>query len=171
MSSGKSRMIKIEKAVINMGVGEGGEKLMKAEKVMGMLTNRKSVRTISRTTNKDLGLREGMPIGCKVTLRGEEAESFIKRAFWVKENRIANYSFDKEGNFSFGVSDYTDFEGMRYDPNIGIFGLDVSVTLSRQGKRIASRRRQPRRLPVKQRINQEEGKNFVMNKFKIEVIS
>ena len=46
MSSGKSRMIKVEKAVINMGVGEGGEKLMKAEKVMGMLTKRKSVRTI-----------------------------------------------------------------------------------------------------------------------------
>ncbi len=171
MSSGKSRMIKVEKAVINMGVGEGGEKLMKAEKVMGMLTKRKSVRTISRTTNKDLGLREGMPIGCKVTLRGEEAEDFIKRAFWVKENRIADYSFDKEGNFSFGVSDYTDFEGMKYDPNIGIFGLDVSVTLSRQGKRIISRRRQPRRLPVKQRVSQEEGKNFVKNKFKVEVIS
>ncbi len=171
MSSGKSRMIKIEKTVINMGVGEGGEKLMKAEKVMGMLTNRKSVRTISRTTNKDLGLREGMPIGCKVTLRGEEAEEFIKKAFWVKENRIADYSFDKEGNFSFGVSDYTDFEGMKYDPNIGIFGLDVSVTLSRQGKRIAIRRRQARRLPLKQRISQEEGKNFVKNKFKVEVIS
>ena len=74
MSSGKTRIIRIEKAVVNMGVGEGGESLMKAEKVMEMLTKRKSVRTISRTTNKDLGLREGMPIGCKVTLRGAEAE-------------------------------------------------------------------------------------------------
>ena len=170
MSSGKTRIIRIEKAVINMGVGEGGEALMKAEKVMEMLTNRKSVRTISRTTNKDLGLREGMPIGCKVTLRGAEAEDFIKKAFWVKENRIADYSFDKEGNFSFGISDYTDFEGMKYDPNIGIFGLDISVTLSRQGKRITTRRRQTRRLPAKQRITKEEGRNFVKNRFKIEVV-
>ena len=165
------RMIKIEKTVINMGVGEGGEKLIKAEQVMEMLTKRKSVRTISRTTNKDLGLREGMPIGCKVTLRGKEAEDFITKAFWVKENRIADYSFDTEGNFSFGVNDYTDFEGMKYDPNIGIFGLDVSVTLARKGKRIALRKRQPRRLPQKQRISQEEGKNFAKNRFKIEVIS
>lgn len=165
------RMIKVEKAVINMGVGEGGEKLIRAEKVMEMLTHRKSVRTISRTTNKDLGLREGMPIGCKVTLRGKEAEEFITKAFWVKENRIADYSFDKEGNFSFGVNDYTDFDGMRYDPQIGIFGLDVSVTLARKGKRIAIRRRQSRKLPQKQRITQEEGKNFAKNKFKIEVIS
>ena len=165
------RMIKVEKAVINMGVGEGGEKLIRAEKVMEMLTHRKSVRTISRTTNKDLGLREGMPIGCKVTLRGKEAEEFITKAFWVKEHRIADYSFDKEGNFSFGVNDYTDFDGMRYDPQIGIFGLDVSVTLARKGKRIAIRRRQSRKLPQKQRITQEEGKNFAKNKFKIEVIS
>jgi len=167
----KMRMIRIDKAVINMGVGEGGEKLIRAEKVMEMLTSRKPVRTISRTTNKDLGLREGMPIGCKLTLRGNEAEDFIKKAFWVKENRIADYSFDNEGNFSFGVNDYTDFEGMKYDPQIGIFGLDVSVTLVRQGKRIALRKRQQRQLPQKQRINKDEGKNFVMNKFKIEVIS
>ncbi len=167
----KMRMIRIDKAVINMGVGEGGEKLIRAEKVMEMLTSRKPVRTISRTTNKDLGLREGMPIGCKLTLRGKEAEDFIKKAFWVKENRIADYSFDNEGNFSFGVNDYTDFEGMRYDPQIGIFGLDISVTLVRQGKRIALRKRQQRRLPQKQRISKDEGKNFAMNKFKIEVIS
>ena len=157
------RMIRVEKAVINMGVGEGGEKLIKAEKVMVMLTKRKPVRTISRTTSKDLGLREGMPIGCKVTLRGKEAEEFITRAFWVKENRIADYSFDKEGNFSFGVNDYTDFEGMKYDPQIGIFGMDISVTLARKGKRIAIRKRQPRRLPQKQRITQDEGKNFAKN--------
>ena len=170
-ASGKMRIIGVQKAVVNIGVGEAGEKLIKAEKVLNMLTNRTPVRTISRTTNRDLGIRKGMPIGCKVTLRDKEAEDFIKRAFWVKENRIAGYSFDPEGNFSFGISDYTDFEGMKYDPEIGIMGLDINVTLARPGKRVSMRKIMPRRVPKNQRITREEGVTFVKNKFKVEVVS
>jgi len=170
-ASGKMRIIHVQKAVINIGVGEAGEKLAKAEKVLTMLTNRTPVRTLSRTHNRDLGVRKGMPIGVKVTLRDKEAEEFITRAFWVKENRIADYSFDPEGNFSFGISDYTDFEGMKYSPEIGIIGLDVCVTLSRPGKRVAMRKIAPRKLPMSQRISKEEGVTFVQNKFKVEVVS
>ncbi len=61
---GKMRIIRVEKVVVNIGVGDAGEKLIKAEKVLNMLTDRKPVRTISKTTNRDLGIREGMPIGC-----------------------------------------------------------------------------------------------------------
>ncbi len=170
MKGGKMRIIKVQKAVVNIGVGEAGEKLIKAEKVLTMLTQRTPVRTISRTTNRDLGIREGMPIGCKVTLRGKEAEDFIRRAFWVKENRIAEYSFDPEGNFSIGISDYTDFEGMKYDPKIGILGMDLSVSLSRAGKRVALRKIGRRSLPRNQRILREEGIEFMKNKFKVEVV-
>ena len=169
-ASGKMRIIHVQKAVINIGVGEAGDKLIKAEKVLGMLTNRTPVRTLSRTHNRDLGTRKGMPIGTKVTLRGKEAEEFITRAFWVRENRIAGYSFDPEGNFSFGIPDYTDFEGMRYDPEIGIIGMDVCVTLARPGKRVAMRRISSRKLPKSQRISSDEGATFVKNKFKVEVI-
>ncbi len=170
MKGGKMRIIKVQKAVVNIGVGEAGEKLIKAENVLTMLTKRTPVRTISRTTNRDLGIREGMPIGCKVTLRGKEAEDFIKRAFWVKDNRIANYSFDPEGNFSIGISDYTDFEGMKYDPKIGILGLDLSVTLSRAGKRVALRKRGKRSIPRNHRVHREDGIEFVKNRFKVEVV-
>jgi large subunit ribosomal protein L5 len=168
---GKMRIIGIQKAVVNIGVGESGEKLSKAERVLEMLTSRKPVRTISSTTNRDLGIRKGQPIGCKVTLRGQEAEDFIKRAFWVNENRIAEYSFDPEGNFSFGISDYTDFEGMRYDPEIGIIGLDLCVTLARPGRRITLRRIGRRKLPKSQRISREEGIEFMKNKFRVDVVS
>lgn len=169
-ASGKMRIIHVQKTVVNIGVGEAGEKLIKAEKVLGMLTNRTPVRTVSKTHNRDWGVRKGMPVGVKVTLRGKDAEEFIKRAFWVKENRIASYSFDPEGNFSFGVSDYTDFEDMKYDPQIGIIGLDVCVTLARPGKRVTLRRITPRKLPMSQRISKEEGVTFVKNKFKVEVV-
>jgi len=167
---GKMKMIKVEKAVINIGVGDAGDKLIKAEKVLGILTKRKPVRTISKATNRDFGIRKDMPIGCKVTLRGKEAEEFIKRAFWVKENRIAEYSFDPEGNFSFGVSDYTDIEGMKYNPEIGVVGMDVCVTLARPGKRVGNRKKQRNTISRRQRLTRQEGIEFVKNKFKVEVI-
>jgi large subunit ribosomal protein L5 len=170
MTSGKMRLIKIEKIVINIGVGESGERLVKAQKVLNMLTKRKPVETISKTTNKDLNIRKDQPIGCKVTIRGKEAEDFVKKALWVKNNKIASYSFDPSGNFSFGVPDYTEFEGMKYDPDIGVFGMDVTVTLARAGKRVRIRRRKPAKIPPKHRITKVEGIEFVRNKFKVEVL-
>src|SRR4030065_1880877 len=103
---------RLHKAVVNIGVGDAGERLLKAEKVLKMVTGKKPVRTKSKTTNRDFGIRQGMQIGCKVTLRGKEAEEFVKKAFWVRENRIATYSFAPGGNFSLGAQGYTDFPGM-----------------------------------------------------------
>jgi len=162
--------IKLQKAVVNIGVGDAGERLLKAEKVLKMVTGKKPVRTIAKTTNRDLGVRKGMQIGCKVTLRGTEAEEFVKKAFWIRENRIAAYSFDPEGNFSFGITDYTDFPGMKYDPEIGIFGLDVSVALGRPGRRVSIRRIMRRRVPKHHRITRKEGHNYVKSKFGVEVV-
>ncbi|MCJ2564121.1 MAG: 50S ribosomal protein L5 [Candidatus Thermoplasmatota archaeon] len=164
------RDVRIEKTVVNIGVGEAGERLIKAQKVLEMLTGQRPVETISKTTNKDLGIREGMPIGCKVTLRGEKAEDFLKRALWVKNNRLANYNFDPEGNFSFGVPDYTEFEEMKYDPEIGIFGMDVSVSLKRPGYRVTKRRRRTSKIPIRHRVTREEGIQFIRDRFEIEVV-
>ncbi len=74
------RQPRVEKVVVNIGVGEAGERLVKAQKVLEMVTKQKPVITIAKVTNRDLGVREGMPIGCKVTLRGERAETFLKKA-------------------------------------------------------------------------------------------
>jgi large subunit ribosomal protein L5 len=164
------RNIMIDKVVINIGVGEAGEKLMKAEKVLELLTHCKPIRTLARTTNKDLGIRKGMPIGCKVTLRGKDTIDFLKEAIWVKNNRIADYSFDSEGNFSFGIADYTDFKELKYDPDIGIFGLDISVTLARKGSRVKNRRRARGKIPRHHRISPEEAKKFVKTKLNVEVV-
>lgn len=164
------REISIEKVVINIGVGEAGEKLQRAEKVIRLLTEREPVRTISRTTNRDFGIRKQMPIGTKVTLRKKEAEIFLERAFWVKQNKIANYSFDLLGNFSFGLSDHTDFKGMKYDPEIGIFGMDISVALKRHGFRISRRKAESRKIPTRQRITRQEAYDFLKRKFDVEVV-
>ena len=105
-----------------------------------------------------------------VTLRGEPAMQFLKDAFWVKDNRIAGYSFDYEGNFSFGVGDYTDFKDMKYDPDIGIFGMDICVTLARSGLRVKRRKKAKTKIPKSHRISPKEAKNFVTSKLEVEVV-
>lgn len=164
------REVLLDKVTVNIGVGEAGERLLKAKKILEMITHQKPISTKAKRTNRDFGIRPGMEIGCKVTLRKAAAEDFLKRAFWTRNNRIAEYSFDHEGNFSFGIPDYTDFEGVKYDPEIGIFGMDVTVTLKRRGKRISQRRRMSRRIPSHHRVTKEEGLEFVKTKFGVEVV-
>ena len=164
------RDLHVEKVVVNIGVGEAGERLVKAEKVLEMVTGQKPVETISKTVNRDLGIRKGMPLGCKVTLRGEAAEEFIERALPIREMRVPEYSFDPEGNMSFGITDYTDFEGMKYDPEIGIFGMDISVVLRRPGNRITKRALLKRRIPKDHRVGRDEAIQFMKDKFKVEVV-
>lgn len=161
---------KVVKCVVNIGVGKGGEPLRKAEKVLEMITGQEPVETIAQKTNADLGIREGQPIGCKVTLRHETAHEFIEKAFWVKNDQILVNNFDDNGNFSFGIDDYTDFEEMSYDPDIGVFGIDISAELARPGDRIKNRRKRPKKIPDEHKLNKEEAVEFVEKTFNVEAI-
>src|SRR2546428_3757945 len=106
-----------------------------------------------------------MPIGTRVTLRGAPAEDFLKEALSIRNNRLPGYSFDPAGNFSFGIQDYTDFRGMKYDPEIGVFGMDVSVSLQRPGWRVARRSDKSRRIPRRHRVSRDEGVQFMKGLF------
>ena len=164
------RDVHVEKVTVNIGVGEAGERLTKACKVLEMVTGQKPIQTVSKTVNRDLGIRVGMPLGCKVTLRGDKAADFIKKALVIREMRVPEYSFDKEGNMSFGITDYTDFEGMKYDPEIGIFGMDVNVVLRRTGNRITQRMLLKRRIPKAHRVQRDEAIQYMKDNFSVKVI-
>lgn len=161
---------KIEKITVNIGVGEAGERLGKAETVLKNITNHKPVKTISRTTNKDWSIREGMPLGCKVTLRGEEARNFLINALKTRGNKMSDYSFDGEGNLSFGVPDHTLFKDQKYDPSIGIFGMDICITIEKAGYRIKRRRIDRRKIPHKHRVKKEETMKYFAEAFNVEVV-
>jgi large subunit ribosomal protein L5 len=164
------RGIRVEKVVVNIGVGEAGEKLVKAQKVLDLVTGRKSVQTLSHRAVRDWGVRRNMPIGARVTIRGKEAEAFLRRALSIRSNRLPAYSVDPRGNFSFGVADYTDFEGMKYDPEIGVFGMDISVSLQRPGWRVTRRALKPRAIARGHRITHEEGLRFLKERLGVEVV-
>lgn len=161
---------KIEKITVNIGVGEAGERLNKAEKVLENITHNKPIKTLSKTTNKEWGLRKRMPIGCKVTLRGKTAEAFLVKALKTRDNKMADYSFDSEGNLSYGIPDHTLFEDQKYDPNIGIFGMDICITMKKLGYRVKHRRICQRKIPNRHKVKREETIRFLSDKFKVEVI-
>lgn len=161
---------RIAKVTVNMGIGEGGDRLEKAEKTMEKLTGQKPSRTFGKVNNRELGVRPGMAIGCKVTLRGEGAEAFVKRALYTRLNRVHEWSFDEQGNLQFGVKDHTDFEGERYDPDTGVFGMDVCITLEKPGHRIKHRRLLDRKVPQRHRVSRQEAIAFLRGKFNMEVL-
>jgi len=161
---------RIEKITINIGVGEAGERLKKAEKVLENITGQKPVETLSKTTNKDWGIRKEMPLGCKVTLRGKKATEFLKEALSTRESKMSDYSFDEEGNLAFGIPDHTIFKSQKYDPNIGIFGMDICITMEKPGYRVKRRRIASRKIPHKHRVKKEETMKFFSEAFNVEVI-
>lgn len=160
---------RIEKVVINMGIGESGEKLAKAESLLENLVNQKPIKRKAKQTNKDFGIRKNEPIALKVTLRGKKAYEFLKNAFEAVDNRISSGSFDMYGNFSFGLKEHIDIPGVKYDPKIGVYGMDICVSLERKGYRIKRRRIKRRKISPNHRIKKEEGINFVKETFKVDV--
>lgn len=164
------RAVRLEKVVLNIGVGEGGEKLAKAERVLEQLTGRKPARALAKRTVREWHVRQGEPIGCLVTLRGEGAEEMLKRLLRAAEGKLKAQAFDERGNFSFGIKEHIDIPGASYDPEIGIFGMDVCVSLDRPGYRIKHRRRQPRKIPTSHLVTKQETMDFMSERFGVQVV-
>lgn len=151
------RKVFIAKVVVNMSLGVGGETLAKAQTVLENLTGQKPTDVLAKATNRDFGLRKGEPMGCKVTLRGKRATEFAKRALDVKDHQLPAASVDHAGNVSFGVSEHIQIPGVRYDPDLGIFGMDICICTERPGFRIKRRRRSRHRIPRRHRITPDEA--------------
>ncbi len=161
------RRIRIEKVTINIGCGGGGEKLEKARKLLETLTGKKVVitRTHKRTT---FGVAKGRDIGCKVTLRGSNAAEFLKKALEAVDNKISSKQFDRQGNFSFGIKEYIDLPASKYDPDIGMYGMDIAVTLERPGFRV-KRKRLPAKIGKSHLIAKEDAQNWVLKNFAVKI--
>jgi len=161
--------VKIAKATVNIGVGEGGESLARAEKLLESMTSQQPVRTYSKVTNPEFGIRKGQPIACKVTLRGEKADKAIKMILDGIENRLKSRQFDAQGNVSFGINEHIDIPGMRYDPDIGIFGMNISITFEKPGYRIKRRKIMRKKIPAKHTVTPEETMEYMNENFQVKI--
>jgi len=151
----------IDKVVVNMGVGADPEQMKKSEQIIKLITNKSPVKTSSDKRIPDWGVRPGVHLGLKVTLRKEDAAKFLKDAFVAKDNKILARNFDKEGNFGFGIREHIDLPGIKYDPKLGIIGLDVLITLKKRGYRVKHRKIGKAKIGIKQRVKKEEAIEFV----------
>jgi large subunit ribosomal protein L5 len=153
----------MDKVVVNMGVGSEPDEMKKAQQIIQLVTGKKATKTSSQARIPDWGLRPGVEIGLKVTLREEEAISFLKKAFLAKSNKIQSKSFDNAGNFGFGIREYIDLPDAKYDPKLGIKGFDVLVSLRKKGYRVKRRKIMVSKVGKKQRVTREEAIEFVKN--------
>jgi large subunit ribosomal protein L5 len=164
------RGILIEKVTVNIGVGAPGEKLEQAKGLLERLADgRKPVETHARRRDPVFKLRKGLPIGTKVTLRGEDARTFLDKALSAKRRVLRESNFDRQGNFAFGIHEYIDFPGAKYDPGIAMFGFDICVSLSRKGRRVMLRRMRPASVGKHHRVSREEAMEFAKSSLKVKI--
>ncbi|VVB57787.1 50S ribosomal protein L5 [Candidatus Anstonella stagnisolia] len=161
---------KVDKVTLNIGVGHAGADLENAKSLLTRLSGCKSVATTAHVRNPVFKIKKGDPIGAKTTMRGKVALDFLKKALAVKANSLPAKSFDSRGNFSFGVPEYIDIQGAKYDPQIGIIGFDVCVTLKRNGYRVATRRRACAKIGKKHLLTKEDGIEFAKAELGITVV-
>jgi large subunit ribosomal protein L5 len=163
------RKISVGKVVINIGVGKSGEPLEKAQHALQELTNRQpSVRGAKKSV-RDFNIHKGEPIAAVVTLRGEPANEFLRRVIAANGNTLKGSSFDSFGNISIGIREHIDIPGTKYNPEVGIFGMDVCTSLARPGYRVA-KRRDKHPIGKDHRISKEEAIKFFREEYGAQVL-
>ena len=162
--------IRIGKVVINVGVGKSGEPIERAKKALEEIAGQKPSTRSAKTTIRDFGTHKGEPIGVMVTLRKEKAIEVLKKLLAAKNNQVKASSFDNFGNISFGIREHIDIPGVKYNPEIGIIGMDVAIVLERPGYRVARRSRIPAKIGKEHRISKDDAVAFFKNELKVEVV-
>ncbi len=163
------RQVRIEKLTLNIATGKSGEPLEKAKKVLNQLTGRTPATKRAKRTIKDFGVRQGEPISAIVTLRRDDATTFLVRALDAIGNKVRESSFDDYGNFSFGIKEHIEIPGTKYVPELGIFGATVHVTLGRPGYRIRNRSIRPAKMSRSHYVSKDEAVNFITDNFRTQI--
>jgi large subunit ribosomal protein L5 len=161
---------RIEKVTVNMSVGQSGKPLEQAATILQQLTSQKPSRRQAKKTIREFGIRKGESIACLVTLRNKKAEEFLRKAFQAVDNKLSKYCFDRQGNFSFGIKEHIDIPGTKYMPDLGIHGMDISVSLGRAGYRVKRRHRVKSRIGKDHLLTADEAVLFIKDEFDVEII-
>ena len=163
------KKISIDKIVLNMGVGKSGDEIEIAKRALDQITGKKSCSRNAKETQRDWGIRKGEPIGVSVTVRGEDAITLLKRLLDAKGDIVKGKSFDNFGNYSFGINEHIDIPGVKYEPQIGILGLGISIALTRPGYRIRKRSKHKASVGKSHIITSQEAKDYLVKEFGVTI--
>ena len=163
------KKIKLEKVVLNMGVGKSGDAIDIARKALDQISGKKSNPRNAKKPQRDWGVRKNEPIGVAVTIRNQDAKDLLKKLFEAKGNTVKGKSIDKDGNLSFGILEHIDIPGIKYDPKIGILGLNVTANLSRPGYSIKLRSKHKAKVGKTHKITPIEAKDYLTKEFGVNV--
>ncbi|MCX6707081.1 MAG: 50S ribosomal protein L5 [Candidatus Woesearchaeota archaeon] len=161
--------IRVEKLTLNIGAGKDQVVLNKGVKLIKSITGIDPVKTVTQKRIPSWGLRPGLPIGCKITIRGQKAVELIKRLIDAKSYELSERCFDENGSVSFGILEYIDIKGVKYDPEIGIMGLQVCITLEKPGYRVKRRRIMRTAVSKSHRIIKKEAVDFMISEFNVKI--
>jgi large subunit ribosomal protein L5 len=161
--------LKLGKITLNVGAGNDPNNLKKGTILLKHITGLEPIKTVTQKRLQTWGLRPGLPIGCKLTLRGKKAEDLLKRLLSARENTLKEAQFDELGNVSFGIKEYIDIPDITYNPDVGIVGFEVAITLERPGFRIKRRRIKQAKVGKNQIVRKQDSVEFMKSKFNVKV--
>ncbi len=163
------RNIRIDKVVLNIGIGSDDNLLPNAKALLKKLTNHEAATRSAKKRDPTLHLRKGQVISALVTLRGEEAREVLKKTLDANDNTLKPKAI-MTNSLSFGIKEYIDISGVKYDPKIGMLGMHVNVSFSRPGKRVERRKRSESKIPSRHNlIDPKEIEEYMAKNFNAKI--
>lgn len=162
--------ISIEKVTFNVGAGKDQALLEKGMMLLEKLTEIPPVKTITNKRIPSWGVRPGLPVGTKITIRDKaKIKDLLSRCLKAKGNILKKSCFDNNGNVSFGIHEYIDVPLLEYDPKIGIIGFQVCIKLQRPGFSIQKKSIGRKKVGKKHLIKSEDAIEFMKKQYGLEV--